>query len=68
MGIEEIKEVVRNHIEIVNAFDEMGDNEKLYQERLSRIRKANACEPVDRVPVIFQGEAFAPRYIGMTLA
>lgn len=46
----------------------MKNREKLYQERLTRIKKAIACEPVDRVPVIFQGTAFAPRYMGMTLA
>ena len=46
----------------------MNDNEVRYQERLTRIRKAIACEPVDQIPVIFQGEAFAPRYVGMTLA
>jgi uroporphyrinogen-III decarboxylase len=46
----------------------MNNCEALYQERLARIKKAIACEPVDRVPVIFQGTAFAPRYMGMTLA
>jgi hypothetical protein len=47
---------------------EMSNNEMAYQKRLTRIKKAIACEPVDQVPVIFQGTAFAPRYMGMTLA
>ena len=42
--------------------------EALYQERLTRIKKAIACEPVDRVPVIYQGMAFSARYMGKTLA
>lgn len=46
----------------------MNSNDALYQERMTRIKKAIACEPVDRVPVIFQGTAFSPSYMGMTLA
>jgi uroporphyrinogen-III decarboxylase len=42
--------------------------EELYQERSNRIRKAINLEPVDRVPVVFQGMAFAPRYMGMSMA
>jgi hypothetical protein len=41
--------------------------EDLYQQRLARIKGAIAFEPIDRVPVIYQGPAFAPRYTGMTL-
>lgn len=44
------------------------DNKALYQERYARIRKAINLEPVDRVPIIFAGSAFAPRYMGMTMA
>ena len=43
-------------------------NETLYQERLERIEKAMRCEPVDRIPVVYQGTAFAPRYMGMAIA
>jgi len=43
-------------------------NEALYQERFNRIQKAINLEPVDRVPVVFMGVAFAPRYIGMSIA
>ena len=43
-------------------------NETLYQERYDRIQKAIRLEPVDRVPVVFMGVAFAPRYNGMTIA
>ncbi len=43
-------------------------NEALYQERLNLIKKAIACEPVDRVPIAFLGPAFAPRYMGMSMA
>ncbi|MCX7173873.1 MAG: hypothetical protein NT159_08100 [Proteobacteria bacterium] len=44
------------------------NNEVLYQSRLGRIRKAINFEPVDRVPVVFMGTAFAPRWMGITLA
>jgi uroporphyrinogen-III decarboxylase len=43
-------------------------NELLYQERFERIQKAIHLEPVDRVPVVYMGVAFAPRYMGMTIA
>jgi len=43
-------------------------NEALYQERLNRITKAMHCEPVDRIPVIYMGVAFSPRYMGMSIA
>jgi len=43
-------------------------NEALYQERYDRIQKAIRLEPVDRVPVVYMGVAFAPRYNGMTIA
>lgn len=42
--------------------------EALYRERSDRIKKAASLEPVDRVPVVFMGVAFAPRYIGMSMA
>src|SRR5574342_403003 len=44
------------------------DNIALYQERFTRIKKAINLEPVDRVPVVYMGVAFAPRYMGMTIA
>jgi uroporphyrinogen-III decarboxylase len=45
-----------------------GDNEKLYQERLDLIKKAIHVEPVARIPVIYMGDAFSPRYMGMKLS
>jgi uroporphyrinogen-III decarboxylase len=39
----------------------------VYQERLSRIRKAINLEPVDQVPVIYIGGAFSPRYMGVSM-
>ncbi|MBI5446528.1 MAG: methyltransferase, partial [Deltaproteobacteria bacterium] len=44
------------------------DTDALYQERLARILKAINLEPVDRVPVIYIGGAFSPRYMGASLA
>lgn len=44
------------------------ENQALYQERFSRIKKAINLDPVDRVPVVYMGVAFAPRYMGMTIA
>ena len=41
---------------------------ELYMERDNRIRKAINLEPVDRVPVVFEGMAFAPRYLGISIA
>jgi uroporphyrinogen-III decarboxylase len=43
-------------------------NETIFQERLDRIQKAMRCEPVDRIPVMYMGTAFAPRYMGMSIA
>ncbi|MBC7252079.1 MAG: hypothetical protein H5T62_17605 [Anaerolineae bacterium] len=43
-------------------------NEALYQERYELIEKAINLEPVDRVPVVYMGVAFAPRYMGMSMA
>src|SRR5512133_713895 len=44
------------------------NNEALYQERFERIKKVINLEPVDRVPVIFMGSAFVPRYLGIPIA
>jgi uroporphyrinogen-III decarboxylase len=44
------------------------NNEALYQERLARIKKVINLEPVDRIPVVYMGAAFAPRYMGMSMA
>ena len=44
------------------------DKLALYQERYALIEKAIKLEPVDRVPVIYMGVAFAPRYMGMSIA
>ncbi len=46
----------------------MTDKQALYQKRLARIKKAINLEPVDRIPTIFMGIAFAPRYMGMSMA
>lgn len=43
-------------------------NEALYQERYNRIKNAIALEPVDQVPIAYMGTAFAPRWMGMTIA
>jgi len=43
-------------------------NEALYQERFDRIQKAIRLEPVDRIPVVYMGVAFAARYMGITIA
>lgn len=43
-------------------------NEALYQERLNRIQRAIRLEPVDRIPIVYLGPAFSPRYMGMSLA
>jgi uroporphyrinogen-III decarboxylase len=39
----------------------------LYQERFDRIKKAINLEPVDRVPVVFQAQAFSARYMGIPM-
>ena len=44
------------------------DLESLYQQRLDLVNKAIACEPVDRAPIIFMGQAFAPRVMGMKIS
>lgn len=44
------------------------DNDKLYDERLDLIKRSIALEPVERIPVIFVGVPFAPRYMGMKLS
>ena len=38
------------------------------QERTALIEAAIALEPPDRVPLVYQGEAFSPRYMGVPLA
>src|SRR3989304_1985953 len=44
------------------------DAQGLYRERAERIRRAMALETVDRLPVIYMGTAFSPRYTGMSIA
>lgn len=46
----------------------MVDGRILYPERLARLRRTIALEPVDRVPFVFMGTAFAPRYMGVSIA
>jgi len=46
----------------------MSDMQSLYEERRIRIEKTIALEPVDRIPTAFMGMAFAPRYMGMSIA
>jgi uroporphyrinogen-III decarboxylase len=43
------------------------DNNALFGERLARIQKVVNLEPVDRVPVVYMGVAFAPRYMGVSM-
>jgi len=38
------------------------------QERTALVEAAIALEPPDRVPLVYQGEAFSPRYMGVPLA
>ncbi|MCZ7664595.1 MAG: uroporphyrinogen decarboxylase [Thermoleophilia bacterium] len=40
----------------------------LFDERLARLNKAIRLEPVDRVPVVYMGLAFSPRYMGMPMS
>ncbi|MCP4420876.1 MAG: uroporphyrinogen-III decarboxylase [Chloroflexi bacterium] len=40
----------------------------LYQERFARIKSAIRLEPLDRIPLVFMGIAFAPQYMGMSIA
>ena len=46
----------------------MSDGSAVYRERLARIRSTVALEPVDRIPFVFMGSAFAPRYLGVSIA
>jgi uroporphyrinogen-III decarboxylase len=46
----------------------MSEAEALYQERLARILKTIDLQPVDRIPFAFMGTAFAPRYMGASMA
>jgi uroporphyrinogen-III decarboxylase len=46
----------------------MGDAHPLYSERLARIRRTIELQPVDRIPFVFMGTAFAPRYMGVSMA
>ncbi|MCL5951567.1 MAG: hypothetical protein M1132_07595 [Chloroflexi bacterium] len=43
-------------------------HQAVYQERFTRIQKAMHVEAVDRVPIIYMGSAFVPRYMGMSMA
>ena len=40
----------------------------LLKQREALIAAAVSLEPVDRVPIVYQGEAFSPRYMGVPLA
>jgi len=46
----------------------MTEGNAVYQERLARIRNAIELRPVDRIPFVFMGTAFAPRYMGVSMA
>lgn len=39
-----------------------------FAEGFERIRRAIRLEPVDRVPIIYMGSAFSPRFLGMSMA
>ncbi|MBP1707534.1 MAG: methyltransferase [Chloroflexi bacterium] len=41
---------------------------ELYRQKYERIQKAIKLEPADRIPVVYNGMAFAPRYLGMSMA
>jgi len=43
-------------------------DETVFKEKLNRIKQAVACGPVDQVPVIYMGVAFAPRFLGIPIA
>lgn len=43
-------------------------NESILQERQDLIRRTIRMEPAGRVPAIYMGVAFAPRYMGMPIA
>jgi uroporphyrinogen-III decarboxylase len=42
-------------------------NEALYQDKLTRIEKAIQLQPVDRIPVVYQGPAFPARFLGKSI-
>jgi uroporphyrinogen-III decarboxylase len=46
----------------------MSDGHPFYRERLARIRRTIELQPVDRIPFVFMGTAFAPRYMGVSMA
>ena len=46
----------------------MSDGQAMYRERLARIRRTIELQPVDRIPFVFMGTAFAPRYMGVSMA
>jgi uroporphyrinogen-III decarboxylase len=46
----------------------MSEANALYRERLARIRRTIDLQPVDRIPFVFMGTAFAPRYMGVSMA
>jgi len=46
----------------------MPDIHPHYAERAERVRRTIALEPVDRIPCVFMGTAFAPRYLGVSMA
>lgn len=53
---------------MMTAVEKTTEMHALWQERFERIKKAINLEPVDRPPVIYMGVAFAPRYMGMSIA
>ncbi len=48
--------------------DTLSDMQTLYEQRRVRIEKTIALEAVDRIPTAYMGMAFAPRYMGMSIA
>ncbi len=46
----------------------MTDNLGIYEERLDLIKRTIALEEAARVPRIYTGTAFSPRYMGMSIA
>ncbi len=46
----------------------MENTQALYETRRRRIEKTIALEAVDRIPTAYIGIAFAPRYMGMSIA
>jgi len=43
-------------------------SKNIYDKRFTLIKKAIACELVERVPVIYMGTAFSPRFTGLSIA